>query len=45
MGDINGNGKIDYGDVLLIISYVNRTLSFNAQEMSVADVTDDGNVK
>ena len=44
MGDINGNGKIDYGDVLLIISYVNRTLSFNAQEMSVADVTDDGNV-
>ncbi len=28
----------------MIISYVNRTLSFNAQEMSVADVTDDGNV-
>lgn len=43
-GDINGNGKIDYGDVQMIIGYVGRTLNFNSEEMSAADVTGDGNV-
>ncbi|MCX4254797.1 MAG: dockerin type I repeat-containing protein [Bacilli bacterium] len=44
MGDINGNGKIDYGDVQLIINYVGRAVSFNEKERSVADVTGDGNI-
>lgn len=44
VGDINGNGKIDYGDYLLIISYVGKLTMLTGEEIVAADINGDGKV-
>lgn len=44
VGDINGNGKIDYGDVLVLIAYVGRDTILSDEERAAADINGDGKV-
>lgn len=44
VGDVNGNGKIDFGDALLLISYVGKLTILTDEEMTAADINGDGKV-
>lgn len=41
-GDINGNGRIDFGDVVLIVSYVGKSIAFSDEDKAIADMNNDG---
>lgn len=43
-GDANGNGKIDFGDVMLSMAFYMANLSMNAEEKDAADLNNDGRV-
>lgn len=44
IGDLNNNGKIDFGDVCLMIAYVGRTAVLDESQLLKADLTDDGKI-
>ena len=44
LGDVNGNGKIDFGDVMLSMAFYMVNLSMNAEEKDAADMNNDGRV-
>lgn len=44
LGDINGNGRIDYGDISLLIAYTGKLTQLSELEKSAADVNGDGRV-
>ncbi len=44
LGDANGNGKIDFGDVMLSMAFYMANLSMNAEEKDAADMNNDGRV-
>ena len=44
LGDANGNGKIDFGDVMLSMAFYMVNLSMNAEEKDAADMNNDGRV-
>ena len=44
LGDANGNGIIDFGDVMLSMAFYMANLSMNSEEKDAADMNNDGRV-
>ncbi len=44
LGDVNANGKIDFGDVAMLSAYVGRVLTFTPEQSELADLTGDGKI-
>ena len=44
LGDVNGDGKINYLDAISILRYVERITEFTADQIARADVNSDGKV-
>ena len=44
LGDVNGNGKIDYGDVVMIIAYYLELIDMTNAEINAADMNGDGKI-